>query len=324
MKTYRFGIVGYGNLGRGVELAVQQNPDMELKAIFTRRNPQSINAKYLAYSIDELHKFRGLLDVVILCGGSAQDLPEQIEKVACHFNTVDSFDTHASIPRYYEKVDAINRVHGTLSLISAGWDPGLFSMLRLLGLTLMPTGKGYTFWGKGVSQGHSDAIRRVPGVKNGVQYTIPKYDALQRVRVGEEPTFAAADKHTRVCFVVAEENADRKEIEKAIKGMPHYFDGYETIVHFVDEKTLLEEHSKMPHGGVVVTTGKSANGNRHMMECSLTLESNPEFTSGVLMAYARAVARMAAEGHTGCKTVFDIPLGYLSPQDAAVLRKELL
>ncbi len=324
MENIRFGIVGYGNLGRGVALAATQNADMELVAIFTRRNPASIKADYPVYSMDDLQKFVGKLDVLVLCGGSATDLPEQTAEVARLFNTVDSFDTHAAIPQYFEKIDAVNKANNTLSVISTGWDPGLFSMARLLGVAVLPVGSSYTFWGKGVSQGHSDAIRRVAGVKNGIQYTIPKEEALRQIREGNEPELSTADKHIRVCYVVAEEGADKARIESEIKNMPNYFADYETTVHFIDEETMKQEHSKMPHGGVVIRAGKSGSGNKQRIEFSLNLDSNPEFTSSVIIAYARAVARLANEGHTGCKTVFDIPLGYLSAKSAAELRKELL
>lgn len=324
MEKVRLGIVGYGNLGKGVTLAVSQNADMELKAIFTRRNPNTIETEFPVYHVDSLLDFKGEIDVMILCGGSAHDLPEQIEGIAPHFNTVDSFDNHKAIPEYFEKVDAINREHDTLSLISSGWDPGLFSMLRLLGQSVIPMGQTHTFWGKGLSQGHSDAIRRIPGVKNGVQYTIPKDDALEKVRHGEGHNLTAFDKHSRVCYVVPHENANRSEIETLIKEMPNYFEGYHTTVHFIDEETLKREHGAMPHGGMVIRTGESGNGTRQHMEYSLELGSNPEFTSGVLVAYARAVARLAREGQVGCRTVFDVPLGYLSPFSSDKLRKNLL
>lgn len=324
MKKIRLGIVGYGNLGKGVTLAVSQNSDMELKAIFTRRNPGTIKADYPVYHMDSLLDFKGKLDVIILCGGSAHDLPEQIEQVAPHFHTVDSFDNHKAIPQYFDKVDAINRKHNTLSLISSGWDPGLFSMLRLLGQTIIPMGQTHTFWGKGLSQGHSDAIRKIEGVKDGVQYTIPKDEALKMVRDGHGENLTAFDKHIRICYVVPYPNADSKKIEAAIKSMPNYFEGYQTTVHFIDKETLNREHNAMPHGGVVIRTGQSGGENNQHMEFSLQLGSNPEFTSGVLVAYARAVARLAHEGQIGCRTVLDIPLGYLSPISPNQLRKDLL
>lgn len=324
MNKISFGIVGYGNLGKGLALATQQNPDMELKAIFTRRDPQSIQADYPVYHLDSLLDFKGKLDVLVLCGGSAKDLPEQVGLIAAHFNTVDSFDNHADIPAYYEKVNAINLENGTLSVISTGWDPGLFSIARLLGMAVLPEGSNYTFWGKGLSQGHSDAIRRISGVKNGVQYTIPKEEALDRVRSGLQPELSTADRHVRVCYVVPEEGANTDAIEKSIQTMPNYFEPYETTVHFIDEATLLRDHQAMPHGGTVIHSGKSGNGHIQRMEFSLALESNPEFTSSVLLAYTRAAARMAAEGQKGCKTVFDVPLGYLSSKSMEDLRKEIL
>ena len=323
-KRIKFGVIGHGNLGKGVALAATQNPDMKLVAIFTRRNPDVVSANFPVYHIDELLRFKNKLDVVILCGGSLEDLPVQVLEVAKHFHTVDSFDTHAKIPEYFEKVNAINLEHKTLSLISTGWDPGLFSMARLLGLVVLPEGEDYTFWGKGLSQGHSDALRKVEGVVNGVQYTIPKESALKKVRAGKRPVFNASEKHGRVCYVVPKEGADLEKIEKTIKTMPHYFDEYETIVHFIDEATLIAEHQKMPHGGIVIRTGRSAVGENQKLEFSLQLQSNPNFTSSVLLAFARAVAKLAKEGHVGAKTVFDIPLGYLSAQNPEDLRRELL
>lgn len=323
-QKHRFAIVGYGNLGKGIALASLQNPDMELVGIFTRRDPKSIITDFPVYALSELINFKGKLDVVILCGGSAKDLPEQIIEIAKDFHTVDSYDTHAMIPEYFEKADQINQANKTLSLISTGWDPGLFSMARLLGIAVIPKGEDYTFWGKGLSQGHSDAIRRVEGVKNGVQYTIPKEEALAKVRAGEMPELSTSDKHIRVCYVVLEEGYEEETVTNQIKNMPHYFDEYETTVHFINEETLKNEHQKMPHGGVVIRAGQSENNHQQRLEFSLALESNPEFTSSVLLAYARAVSKLAKEGYYGCKTVFDIPLGYLSPKDPAVLRKELL
>lgn len=320
----RIGIVGYGNLGRGVALAIGQNPDMELVAIFTRRDPALLNLGPQAFSIDEITNFIGKIDVMILCGGSAKDLPEQVLQVGKWFHTVDSFDTHAKIPEYFDRVDQVGKENGTLSLISTGWDPGLFSIARLIGKSILPQGGEYTFWGKGLSQGHSDAVRRVAGVKNAVQYTIPLDRALEQVRAGENPTLSTADKHKRVCYVVAEEGADQAVLENSIKTMPHYFDQYETIVHFISEEELLAEHTKMPHGGTVFRTGLTGNGTKQRMEFSLTLEDNPEFTSSVLVAYARAVIRLAETGQAGACTVFDIPLGYLSPESASELRRTLL
>lgn len=323
-KRITFGIIGYGNLGKGVALAASQNPDMELVGIFTRRDPKSLDADFPVFLLEELINFKNKLDVVILCGGSLQDLPIQVLEVAKHFNTVDSFDTHAKIPEYFEKVNAINIEHNTLSLISTGWDPGLFSMARLLGIAVLPEGEDYTFWGKGLSQGHSDAIRKVPGVKHGVQYTIPKVEALEKVRAGEKPVFHTSEKHERICYVVPEERADLKKVERFIKTMPHYFADYHTTVFFIDEATFKDEHQKMPHGGIVIRTGRSASGETQKLEFSLSLESNPNFTSSVLVAFARATAKLAKEGQVGAKTVFDIPLGYLSPQSPEDLRRELL
>lgn len=323
-KTLRIGIVGYGNLGKGVELAVRQNPDMELVSIFTRRTPQSINSTSTVNSFDQLQEYKGLIDVMILCGGSAKDLPEQISIISQHFHTVDSFDTHAKIPEYYAQVDHSAKANQTLCLISTGWDPGLFSMARLLGQCVLPEGQDYTFWGKGLSQGHSDAIRRISGVKHGVQYTIPLDSAIEQVRSGINPTLSTADKHRRICYVVAEEGADQSGIENQIKCMPHYFEPYDTEVHFITEEELKKEHSSMPHGGTVFRTGVSANGSKQRVEFSLDLESNPEFTASVLVCFARAVGKMAYMGHRGALTVFDIPLGYLSPKSGEELRKELL
>ena len=323
-KRIRFGIIGYGNLGKGVALAATQNSDMELVGIFTRRDPEVVTADFPVHHIDELLGFKNKLDVVILCGGSLQDLPVQVLEVAKHFHTVDSFDTHAKIPEYFTKVNTINLKYYTLSLISTGWDPGLFSMARLLGNVVLPEGEDYTFWGKGLSQGHSDALRKVEGVKHGVQYTIPKESALEKVRAGEKPVFTASDKHERICYVVPKKEADLEKIEKAIKTMPHYFEDYNTTVLFIDEATLKAEHKNMPHGGIVIRTGRSAVGEIQKLEFSLALDSNPNFTSSVLLAFARAVAKLAKEGHVGAKTVFDIPLGYLSPQSPEELRRELL
>ncbi len=320
----KIGIVGYGNLGRGVELCIKQNPDMELVAVFTRRPPATINTTSPVISIDQLADYKSQIDVMILCGGSAKDLPEQVLEVSKMFNTVDSFDTHAKIPEYFEKVDEATKVANKLSLISTGWDPGLFSMARLIGQSILPDGEDYTFWGKGLSQGHSDAVRRVDGVKNGVQYTIPVEEAIQRVRSGEKPKLSTSEKHQRVCYVVANDGADLKEIEKTIKEMPHYFDQYNTTVNFINEEELNAEHSTMPHGGNVIRSGITGNGSKQAIEFSLNLESNPEFTASVLVAYARAVGKMAKQGQKGAVTVFDIPLGYLSAKSAAELRKELL
>lgn len=323
-EQIRIGIVGYGNLGRGVELAIKQSPDLRLDAIFTRRDPASIPSAIKAYSVEEAERFANDIDVMILCGGSATDLPEQVPAFARLFHTVDSFDTHARIPEYFEQVDAVAQASGKVSVISTGWDPGLFSLNRLLAESILPEGKEYTFWGKGVSQGHSDAIRRVKGVKNGVQYTIPSDEAVARVRGGEEPELTTRDKHIRDCYIVAEEGADQEAIAEEIRTMPNYFADYNTTVHFIDEATLKAEHSAMPHGGMVLRSGKTGNDNTQIIEFGLKLASNPEFTASVLVAYARAAYKLASSGQVGAKTVFDIPFGYLSPNSAADLRKRLL
>lgn len=323
----RIGIVGYGNLGKGVELAIKQNPDMELRYVFTRRAPQEIklkDASVKVLSVSEAEKMKDEIDVMILCGGSATDLPEQGPVFAGMFNTVDSFDTHARIPEYFEKVDQASKAAGKIGVISAGWDPGLFSMNRLLSQAVLPQGKEYTFWGKGVSQGHSDAIRRVKCVKAGVQYTIPKEEAIQRVRNGENPNLSTSEKHLRDCYVVAEEGADKAAIEKEIVNMPNYFADYETKVTFISEEELRKNHSSMPHGGFVIRSGITGENTKHIIEFSLKLESNPEFTASVLVACARAAYRLNSEGQSGAKTMFDIPLGYLSIKSAAELRNELL
>lgn len=320
----RVGIVGYGNLGRGVELAIAQNPDMQLDAIFTRRDPATISSSTKAYSIEEAANFVNDIDVMILCGGSATDLPEQGPQFAKMFNVVDSFDTHARIPEYFDAVNGAAVESGKLAVISTGWDPGLFSMNRLLFESILPEGNGYTFWGKGVSQGHSDAIRRVAGVKHGVQYTIPVEAAVQKVRNGENPEFTTREKHLRECYVVAEEGADQAKIRDEIVSMPNYFADYDTVVHFISEEELKQNHSAMPHGGLVLRSGKTGTDSTQIMEFGLKLDSNPEFTSSVLVAYARAAYKLYKEGQVGAKTVFDIPLGYLSPKSAAELRKELL
>lgn len=320
----KIGIVGYGNLGRGVELSIQQQPDMELVAIFSRRSPEQISSSSPVKAMEDLPLYQGQIDVMILCGGSSTDLPIQVLDVAKWFNTVDSYDTHAEIPAYFTKVDACATENGTLSVISTGWDPGLFSLMRLLSQSVLPVGADYTFWGRGLSQGHSDAIRRVPGVKNGVQYTIPREEALNRVRSGDNPPLTTADKHERVCYVVPESGANLQEIEHTIKTMPHYFAEYPTTVYFISEAELQRDHAAMPHGGMVLRTGQSGNGAKQRLEFSLALESNPEFTASVLVAYARAAARLSQMGQTGARTVLDIPLAYLSPQSAEELRRTLL
>ena len=325
----KIGILGYGNLGRGIECAIRQNQDMELAAVFTRRNPD--NVKILTegvpvYPAEELENMQGKLDVLILCGGSATDLPEQTPSYAKYFNVIDSFDTHARIPEHFDNVDAVAKESGHVALISCGWDPGMFSLNRLYANAVLPSGKDYTFWGKGVSQGHSDAIRRVEGVKDGKQYTIPVEDALAAVRNGENPELTTRQKHIRECFVVAEEGADLAKIEETIKNMPNYFADYDTTVHFISEEELKEQHSGIPHGGFVFRTGVTGweEEHNHIIEYSLKLDSNPEFTSSVIVAYARAVYRLSQEGASGCKTVFDIAPAYLSPKSGAELRKHLL
>lgn len=329
MSKIKIGIVGYGNIGRGVETAIKQNADTELVAVFTRRSPERLKintpgAKVIA--MQDAKEYADKIDVMILCGGSATDLPEQGPEFASMFNTIDSFDTHAKIPEYFEKVDKAAAASNKTSIISVGWDPGLFSMMRMLSGAILPVGNDYTFWGKGVSQGHSDAIRRVAGVKNAIQYTIPIQAAVESVRNGENPELSTRQKHLRECFVVAEEGADKAQIEKDIKTMPNYFADYDTVVHFVTEDELKKDHSKMPHGGFVFRTGKTGNEavNNHIIEFSLKLDSNPEFTANVLVAYARAAVRMNKEGNFGAKSVFDVPLAYLSSKSGAELIKELL
>lgn len=323
-EKIRVGIVGYGNLGRGVELALAQNPDFQLEAIFTRRNPDKLQVASKMVHISEIGNYKDKIDVMILCGGSATDLPQQAPDIAATFNTVDSFDTHANIPQHFNKLDRITKNAGTIGLISVGWDPGLFSLVRLLGQAVLPVGKDYTFWGKGVSQGHSDAIRRVEGVKNGIQYTVPLECAIDTVRTGENPELSTREKHERVCYVVPEAAADLATIENEIKNMPNYFADYNTKVNFISEEELKEKHSGMPHGGFVIRTGTTGENTKQRMELSLALESNPEFTASVLVAYARAVYRLSKEGQSGARTVLDIPFSYLSPKSGEELRKELL
>ena len=312
----RLGILGYGNLGKGVENAVKYNRDIELCVIFTRRNPEDlkINFDTPVVSVKEIENWKDKIDVLILCGGSATDLPVQTPEYAKMFNVIDSFDTHKRIPEHFKNVDKSAREAGKTAIISLGWDPGLFSLNRLFGNVILPDGKDYTFWGKGVSQGHSDAIRRIKGVKNAKQYTIPVESALTSVRNGENPDLTTRQKHTRECFVVAEDGADLKQIEKEIVTMPNYFDEYDTTVHFISEEELIKNHSGIPHGGFVIRSGKTSDGVNHVIEYSLKLDSNPEFTSSVLVAYARAVYRLNKEGQIGCKTIFDIPPAYLSPK----------
>lgn len=328
MKT-RIGILGYGNLGRGIECAIKHNDDMELVAVFTRRNPDDVkilteNVK--VYSVNDVEDFKDKIDVMILCGGSATDLPEQTKKYAEMFNVIDSFDTHAKIPEHFADVDAAAKKSGKIGIISVGWDPGMFSLNRLYANAILTNGSDYTFWGKGVSQGHSDAIRRIDGVLDGKQYTIPVESALEAVRNGENPELTTRQKHTRECFVVAEEGADKARIESEIKNMPNYFADYDTTVHFITEEELKKNHSGIPHGGFVIRSGKTGwnDENTHIIEYSLKLDSNPEFTASVLIAYARAAARLNAEGQTGCKTVFDIAPAYLSAQSGEELRAHML
>lgn len=320
----KIGVVGYGNLGRGVLKAIKGHNDMQLEAVFTRREEVFLEDGSKAIHISKINEYKNKIDVMILCGGSAADLPQQGPSVAKMFNTVDSFDTHAKIPEYFDSMDKIAKKAGTLSIISVGWDPGLFSLNRLMGQTILPQGKDYTFWGTGVSQGHSDAIRRIDGVKNAKQYTVPREKALEKVRNGENPEFLSREKHLRVCYVVAEESADKSKIENEIKAMPNYFSDYDTEVNFISEDELKKNHSGMPHGGFVIRTATTGDGNKEKMEFSLSLDSNPEFTSSVLVAYARAISRMAREGKTGACTVVDIPMAYLSPKTGEELRKELL
>lgn len=322
--TIKLGIVGYGNLGKGVEMAISQNPDMELVAIFTRRNPDEIKTTTLVEPIDRMATYVGKIDVLLLCGGSASDLPVQVLEFSKLFNTVDSFDTHAKIPAYFAEVDQCTKAHNTLSLISTGWDPGLFSMLRLIGQSVLPQGEDYTFWGEGLSQGHSDAIRRIAGVKGGVQYTIPLEDAIEQVKTGQNPVLTTAEKHERVCYVVAEEGADKEQIAHTITTMPNYFADYKTTVHFISSEELATNHAKMPHGGIVFRSGVTGNETKQRMEFHLKLDSNPEFTSSVLVAFSRAIYKMAQQGQTGARTVFDIPLGYLSSKSPEELRATLL
>lgn len=325
----RIGILGYGNLAKGVELAVRQNKDMELAAIFTRRDPSTVKTLTPGVNVVpsfEAAKYQDKIDVLVICGGSATDLPTQTPEYASMFNVVDSFDTHAKIPEHFAKVDKAAAAGSHTALISGGWDPGMFSINRLYGSCILPEGNDYTFWGKGVSQGHSDAIRRVPGVKNGKQYTIPVDSALEAVRSGSQPELTTRQKHTRECFVVAEEGADLALIEKTIKEMPNYFADYDTTVHFISEEEFVRDHSKINHGGFVFRTGKTGiNGeNTHVIEYSLKLDSNPEFTGSVLTALARAVYRLSQKEDYGCKTVFDIAPALLSPLSGEELRAHLL
>lgn len=327
--SIKIGIFGYGNLGRGVEAAIAQNDDMELVAVFTRRSPEALKLRTAGVpvmSAASVAEMKDAIDVMIICGGSATDLPEQTPAIASMFNCIDSFDTHAKIPEHFANVDKAAHDGGKVALISCGWDPGMFSVMRLYSESILPLGDSYTFWGKGVSQGHSDAIRRIEGVLDAKQYTIPVDSALEAVRSGSAPTLTTRQKHTRECFVVAAEGADRARIENEIKTMPNYFADYDTTVHFISEEELRRDHSGIPHGGFVIRSGKSGfdGENTHVMEFSLKLDSNPEYTSSVLIACARAVVRLAGDGICGAKTILDIPPSYLSPKSSEALRRELL
>ncbi len=324
----KIAIMGYGNLGRGIEAAVRQNPDTELVAVFSRRDPSSVVTKtgVPVYSAEDILEFKDEIDVLVLCGGSATDLPVQTPLYAENFTVVDSFDTHAKIPEHFENVDAAAKKNGNIAVISCGWDPGMFSLNRLYASAVLPEGKDYTFWGKGVSQGHSDAIRRIDGVVDAKQYTIPIEEALKSVRSGKNPELSVREKHLRECFVVAADGADKARIEEEIKTMPNYFADYDTIVHFISAEELRRDHSGIPHGGFVIRSGKTGldGEHNHIIEYSLKLDSNPEFTSSVIVAYARAAYRMKIEGMSGCKTVFDIPPAYLSAKSGEELRKTML
>lgn len=329
MSKIRIGIAGYGNLGKGVELAIRQNEDMELAGVFTRRDPSTVKlatSDVKAYTMEDAKNMTDQIDVMILCGGSATDLPNQTPELAKYFNVIDSFDTHARIPEHFAAVDKACKENGHVGIISVGWDPGLFSLNRLYAESILPNGKSYTFWGKGVSQGHSDAIRRIEGVKRGIQYTVPVEEAMDAVRAGKQPELSTREKHTRECYVVAEEGADLAKIEESIKTMKNYFDEYDTTVNFITEEEFDAVHNKMPHGGFVMRSGMTGDGEKthQMIEYSLKLESNPEFTSSVLVAYARALYRLKAEGAEGCKTVFDIAPAYLSPLSGEELRAHML
>ncbi len=327
--SIKIGIAGYGNIGRGVETAIKDNPDMELVAVFTRRNPETVKImteNVPVISVSDIKKWKDKIDVLILCGGSATDLPKQTPEYAKDFNVIDTFDTHANIPGHFEAVDSAARKNGKLAMISVGWDPGLFSLARLYGNVILPDGTDYTFWGKGVSQGHSDAIRRIKGVKDAKQYTCPVESAVESVRSGKMPVLGTRDKHTRECFVVLGDGADASYVEEQIKTMPNYFADYNTVVHFISEEELKTEHQGLAHGGFVFRNGKTGadKENNHVIEFSLKLDSNPEFTTHVVIAYARALSRMAKEGQKGCKTVFDVPPAYLSAKSGEELRKTLL
>ena len=326
MNRIRIGIAGYGNLGKGVELAVGRNDDMELCGVFTRRNPDTLQtvSGCAVYSMGDVEKYRDKIDVMIICGGSATDLPVQTPQLAGYFNVIDSFDTHARIPEHFANVDKSAKDSGHLAIISLGWDPGLFSLNRLYAESILPDGKTYTFWGKGVSQGHSDAIRRVEGVRKGIQYTVPVAEAMEAVRTGSMPELTTRQKHTRECWIVPEENADLQKIEQDIKSMKNYFDEYDTTVNFISDEEFDTVHNKMPHGGFVMRSGITGGSTHQMIEYSLKLDSNPEFTASVLVCYARALYRMRKEGVTGCKTAFDIAPAYLSRLSPEELRAKML
>lgn len=326
-QQIRVGIAGYGNLGRGVEASIAQSPDMKLVGVFTRRAPETLqilSPHVPVRSFSELPSLRDEIDVLILCGGSHKDLPVQGPELAAYFNTVDSFDTHAKIPEYFAALDEVAQRSGKVALLAVGWDPGMFSLNRLFGEAILPVGETYTFWGRGLSQGHSDAVRRVPGVKHGVQYTIPSEDAMARVRAGENPTLSTREKHQRQVFVVLHEGADAAQVERDIVTMPNYFADYDTSVNVISEEVMAAEHSAMPHGGFVIRSGTTGQGHHQVNEYAIKLGSNPEFTASVLVAYARAVFRLSQKGTKGAHTVFDVPPGLLSPKSPEALRKELL
>ncbi|MCR4564080.1 MAG: diaminopimelate dehydrogenase [Clostridiales bacterium] len=325
--SIKIGILGYGNLGRGVEAAVKKNDDMVLKAVYTRRSPDSVNIRtdgVEVKTVSELEKGNEDIDVLVICGGSATDLPEMTPKFASLYNVIDSFDTHARVPEHFKNVDTAAKSNGKTGIISCGWDPGMFSLNRLYATSILPDGKDYTFWGRGVSQGHSDAVRRIDGVKDCRQYTIPVPEALEKVRNGENPELTTRQKHTRECFVVAEEGADKARIENEIKTMPNYFADYDTVVHFISEEEMKRDHSTLPHGGSVIYSGETSDGVNHVIEYSLKLDSNPEFTGSVIIAFARAVYRLNREGNFGAKTVFDIAPAYISPLSGDEIRSHIL
>lgn len=327
MDKIQVGVLGYGNLGKGVQKSLKQQPDMELVAIFTRRNPESLkidDSSVNVVHIDEAENYVDKIDVMVLCGGSATDLPKHGPAFANLFNTVDSYDTHATIPEYFASVDSVSQKSGKTNIISVGWDPGMFSLNRVISESILPEGNTYTFWGKGLSQGHSDAVRRVDGVKDGVQYTIPSDAIIQKVRNGENPDVSKNERHVRTCYIVPEEGADEATIEHTIKTMPHYFVDYDTTVHFITEEELKRDHSKMPHGGFVIRSGQTGEGNNEIVEFSLALESNPEFTASVITAYARAAYRMNEAGQYGAKTVYDVAPSHISPLTSEELRKNYL